>query len=67
MVVQFNRYRLSGRQIRLTLRLKPGSRTPLESESSQLQVPGKASFGIIQWRPYRKPTQVGEERILRCL
>jgi hypothetical protein len=46
MDIQFNWYRLMDRQIRSSLKLKPGSRAPSEPESCRLQVPRKASFGF---------------------
>ena len=37
----------------------------LSSEAAESTLPRKASIEYVRY-PYRKPTQVGEEKILRC-
>jgi hypothetical protein len=54
----------SARQIRWVIFPEVRSRDPLDRKADDATLPRKASKEILGY-PYRKPTQVGEEKILR--
>ena len=55
----------SARQIRWAIYPEGPWRCPLDNKVADATLPRKSSKELTGY-PYRKPTQVGEEKILRC-